>query len=63
MAKWSVMVSKMITSGKFCVFVIKADRQVIEQRVFHPSQALELVEFVGTHPMLSTEWDFCRGIS
>ena len=63
MAKWSVIVCKMATSGKLCAFVIKLERQVVEQRVFQPLQAIELVEFVTTHPMLNTEWDFCQGIS
>ena len=60
-AKWTVMVYG-LPSSVFKVYVIKMDRQVLEQREFPSSQTMELVEFVKGHAFINSQWSFCRGI-
>ena len=60
-AKWTVIIFE-ARHGTLSVNLLKLDRQMVEQTDFGTSQTMELVEFLKSHPLLSSKWTHCRGI-
>ena len=58
--KWTVIIFVTQTS-RICVAIFKLDREILEQSEFDPSQIMDVVEFIKSHPFLSTKWSVCRG--
>ena len=59
-AKWTVIILE--ADWTLHVAVLKMDRQVLEVKEFKLSQTLEVVEFLKSHPFLSSELIVCEGI-
>ena len=60
-AKWTVIIFE-ARHGTLSVNLLKLDRQMVEQTEFGTSQTMEVVEFLKSHPLLSSGWTHCRGI-
>ena len=59
--KWTVIIFVMQT-GRICVAIFKMDREVLKQSEFDPSQAMEIVDFIKSHPFLNSKWSVCQGL-
>ena len=58
--KWTVIMF-VTQTGRLSVAIFKLDREILEQSEFEPSQVMDVVEFVKSHPFLNTKWSVCKG--
>ena len=60
-AKWSVTIADH-QQGILYVSINKVDKEVVEKRQFSYQQIQEIVDFLISHPFITCQWTFCKGI-